>query len=132
MNEYLYLTKGYHDNISKGQDVKNGYAVNKIGKTNSLIKIDNKNVVRRIDVFECIRTTDSSKVALLVQFSRHDTNYNTYVCIPDKNSTPELSKKAEQDFYKITSNLDEKTAVGYHYLWNSLNLLRDFYFYCKE
>jgi len=86
--EYNYLTKGYKDQIEKGQDMKKGYKISDLGTWNT----ESGKEKRECEFKGLYRTGQTKPCAILMIFRRTDIpqGANFYICIPSINATPEI------------------------------------------
>ena len=72
-----------------------------------------------------IREGDAVPCAIMMKLYREKTGYEEYFCIPHYNSSPEIWKKAYDDFLEFTNQWDSWQARGY--TWPMIKLISHAY-----
>jgi hypothetical protein len=132
MEEYIYFSKYYFEDLETGRDVKSGYEVERFDRAESRITVDDDGVVkpqlRTIHLYSVKKSEDSSKVAIIVEILRRDTKNVRRICLPSNKSDINILNKSQIDFFKIRNSDDLNCVADFHQLWNALTIIRDMYF----
>ncbi len=131
--EYTYFSKYYAEDLESGRDIKSGYKIESVNRSSTRLEYklgkysETKLALREIKIYTVIRESDNYKCGILVEFIRRDTKYKVFSFLINDDSDKELLTKSESDFYKPSINTSEDTIKMYHYLWNSINIIKDIY-----
>lgn len=82
MEEYIYVIKGYKNNLELGQDIKRGYEI---------IDVDEASIgERKVTLKKLVKTSPQRKtVAYIVTYKKGQGN-TEYICIPHPNSDTKI------------------------------------------
>lgn len=116
--EYNYLSKGYKIQLESGLDMKSGYEIKEVGDYG--VNYNNGEFSRDVKFLHLYRIGETIPCATLAIFSRSNTDYEQYYCIPHIDSSSDIWTQAYSDFQSLTTSWSEQ---GSGYTWSMIKVI---------
>lgn len=118
LEEYNYLTRGYKIQLESGLDMKSGYEIKDAGSY--AVTYGNGTFSRDVKFMHLYRIGEEIPCATLAIFSRSNTTYEEYYCIPHIDSSSEIWNQAFRDFETLSSAW---SVSGTGYSWSLIKMI---------